>query len=1258
MSEGRLDYSIRLDTDQLQRDAESSKKAFEDIGKSAADVGSTIDRSFNDKNFGGLYDMRESIKASQEYLQQLKDKYNEVANAMRNAPLGSDTSQLEADLQAVKTEIDEEEAALAGLQSRYDTISSQSVPSIRTQMRELQQTMMQLRLEGNQNTDTYRQLEQQLSRLATVQRQVNQERKMGSSGATDIAAWLQGVQGLAGAYTAASGVMSIFVKDQEKLMAIQTKLQSLMSILIGLQQVSNTLHSTSAFRLRALTTVQTAYNAVIAKTSTALRALGVSAAAADVAAKALTATLTLGLSIAITAVISLLNKFSDAQDQAAESAKKVVEFESSAREERIQAAAQLKTYIARIDKFNGTREQEQALLSELNQKYGETFGYYNTLTDWYDVLINKGKAYIDTLYRQAKAQALVTAAVEADQKVAEIQARGAGAYRQGVGARFLEGGLPAIFRSEEDIMARAESDYNSALTAAQYVRDTALKLATEEATAAQKINEEAGLGGYTRPSTPSTTPTRTTAIADNSEKEKKEREKAIKDTNSLILTLLNENEKAQVDIMEDGYQKQMAQLDYQYTQELAKIEDYREKFKELNETSGVAVGLDGLTDVQRDLLLRQEDLAYENRYKAQQALLAKNLQGIMTYSQEREKILKEYADKEESLYEHDEQGNRTGLREGVTQENVENLNANRDKDLQALGDAYLSREDWYQSFCNAITQLSLEKLKELLAMAQASLEEMKANGYSEEDIAKMEAMIRDIQEQTEKMETSPSKDSTNDWQKLYKTLNQCEKEFEKVGDSIGGTVGEIIKATGQITTRVLSMFNSLNNLTEQFKKTTDAVEDAAEGGVDIIKKTADTATTAVKKTADGTSKAIKVVEQASAILTVISAALSIATAIANLFNNDDKKQKQIENLQQQIDQLQWELDNTAAVRIQNQLGDALTVVRDIYAQTVKEIERMHSANSSYADSATKSMTRVQKETEAYNKSIQKIADTYANLEYTTTHVLGTEQYSNAREQLENYAEQLMLIQEQYDLENKKKKTDEQQLQEYQQQMDEIAEKMATLVDELVEDIIGGSAADIASQLGDAFVEAFQAGEDAAQAWGDTVDDIVSNIIKNMLITEILEPQIGKIFDEYEKMWYKNGQFQGTEAVIASMSSFADELNAVQNDFAAVWDALSEEMLDYFTTDSERTGVNQGIASASQESVDELNGRATAIQSHTYSINETTKSMLVTSNLILQSIVNIEGNTDGLSTRMATVESYVKEMRDTTNDMYRLGVKIR
>ena len=190
-------------------------------------------------------------------------------------------------------------------------------------------------------------------------------------------------------------------------------------------------------------------------------------------------------------------------------------------------------------------------------------------------------------------------------------------------------------------------------------------------------------------------------------------------------------------------------------------------------------------------------------------------------------------------------------------------------------------------------------------------------------------------------------------------------------------------------------------------------------------------------------------------------------------------------------------------------------------------------------------------------------------------------------------------------------------------------------------------------------EAFAAGEDAAEAWGKKVDEIVGDILKRMLVNKFLEEPLGDIFNKYKSKWFPDGQFAGIQAVIDSMSQFRADINGTYNAFSDIMAQVPEDLHELFTdVDAERSAVEKGIAQASQDSVDELNGRATAIQGHTYSINENTKLLVSTSSSILQSVLNIEGNTDMLNTKVDRLESDMRAMRSDISDMATRGITIK
>lgn len=452
--------------------------------------------------------------------------------------------------------------------------------------------------------------------------------------------------------------------------------------------------------------------------------------------------------------------------------------------------------------------------------------------------------------------------------------------------------------------------------------------------------------------------------------------------------------------------------------------------------------------------------------------------------------------------------------------------------------------------------------------------------------------------------------------------------------------------------------------------TIDAVLDAASTVMDAIgdvgKGVAEGVETTVAATAQGATAAaatgataISTIEKASVILAVISAALQVATAIANLFNNDEAKQKEIENLQSRIDQLQWELDNSDAVRLQNNVGDAVQRLRDVYAETTEEVLQLHLTTQQYGNNWTRIFAHMRYDNEIFEKSIEKIADAYANVAYTADKALGGKKYDEGRKQLENLAEQQLLIQKQINAEQGKKKTDHGKIKEWENQIREIAQEMASIINEMLEDIIGYTAEDLASELGNAFFEAAKRGEDAMEAWHKKVNEIVADVLQRMLVQKYLEERIGGLFDKYKKQWFgENGEFKGIDSVIGSMDGFADELNQVGEEFNAIYQGLSDNLKGYFTGDAEREGTSKGIATASQDSVDENNARLTTIQGHTYTLVQGMNDLNRTSNAVLDKLTGIEKNTSETNDKLDKVDKNIKEIRDTVDDIDRKGLKLR
>lgn len=708
-------------------------------------------------------------------------------------------------------------------------------------------------------------------------------------------------------------------------------------------------------------------------------------------------------------------------------------------------------------------------------------------------------------------------------------------------------------------------------------------------------------------------------------------------------------QRARIDAMDEGLEKVLAENELNHKAELEAIERQKEdtlrKIQEREKTiwesenpdwkkkgltftptttelpKDVASQFDALTKAANDRLVTDNKKALDDM-----------LSDYMSYEQKRSKIKEEYDKKRQSLYNED-----GSFRSGVSQGNVDELNRSETEALKAVDEEFAQREATYQSWMEAIANMTLRQLEAVLAKAEQELAELEQSGDADDSqMAVARAKVNTARKKVEKAnadnDLTPGKRTIKEWEDLYKTLMEAEKEFESVGDAVEGTAGKIISSAGQIMTSTLSMINSIITL-------------------------ATTSSTGIQTAATASAKAIQTVEKASVILTIISAAMQVAMAIINLFNKDDEYQEEIERLQERINQLQWELENTEASRL-NENIDILKLVKSTYAEVTTEVLKLHSAGMSTWGSFYQIIGKVIYKEEILKKTSQEIAKTYANLEYTVDKALGEKRFDDAKNQLANIAQQQLLIQEQIRNEDAKKKTDHDKIADWERQIIELGEEANKIINDIVEEIMGGSAADLASELGDAFIEAFRAGEDAAEAWGEKVDDIVANVIKRMLVSKYLEEQLGDIFDKYKSKWYKDGEFAGIDAIMESMNGFANDLNAVGDEFQTIWDSLPDSIKNLITvTDDAREASERGIATASQESVDENNGRLTVIQGHTYTMNENVKLIVLLGDKILEAINIIRANTEYCK-RLDNIDKQISSMRNKLDEIGDDGLRVK
>ena len=211
----------------------------------------------------------------------------------------------------------------------------------------------------------------------------------------------------------------------------------------------------------------------------------------------------------------------------------------------------------------------------------------------------------------------------------------------------------------------------------------------------------------------------------------------------------------------------------------------------------------------------------------------------------------------------------------------------------------------------------------------------------------------------------------------------------------------------------------------------------------------------------------------------------------------------------------------------------------------------------------------------------------------------------------------------------------------------------------MDDYLGGIFGNYASDIMDAVIDAFERGTDAAEAFGDVTKKVMRNVAKDMVQAAVLQPVIQKQSELVKQAFASGNREEYIKALGEASRAFADVQKVAQEEYKNMADIFKKNGND-LTADStaSREASQKGIATASQDSVDELNGRMTAVQGHTFDIAENTRMLLATTNEILKGVVGIERNTGNVHTRLSVVEQHLKSVKDTVGDIALKGIKIK
>lgn len=481
---GGLSFEISGSNDKLLSVLNESKKAIQNFSTAAVSGGKGIDRAFEnaaaaiEKGFADIDRIVDTNKAS---LAKLQEEYkrlsSEAAKAFSEARDADYRRYIEAakniqseitlreklinEAQASADQLLQEEKALKKQKETAEKNVSTQI-SLRTQLRNVREELALLEANGQRGTEAFKKLQQEAGRLTDAIGDATTQARIFSHDNWGLQGMISGLSGVVGAFSAAQGAVALFAGENEDLQKVMLKVQSLMSITIGLQQVANTINKDSAFML---TTVAKAKELLAAATNKLTIALGGS----TIAAKALMATLTLGLSVAITVIIAALSKL---QSKQAEAKKAQEEFNKKVSEAAGKPVAAYRALQTEWISLSGSLKEREKWVQDNADNFKELGFSVRDAKEAEELLVSNSSKFVEAMMLRAKAAATSELAIEKYKAVIEAQNKldatpkayvsKKGTYTDGYGVKRKGTVLEKsdTWKEAEEALTKAEAEYN------------------------------------------------------------------------------------------------------------------------------------------------------------------------------------------------------------------------------------------------------------------------------------------------------------------------------------------------------------------------------------------------------------------------------------------------------------------------------------------------------------------------------------------------------------------------------------------------------------------------------------------------------------------------------------------------------------------------------------------------------------------------------------------------------------------------------
>ncbi len=666
--------------------------------------------------------------------------------------------------------------------------------------------------------------------------------------------------------------------------------------------------------------------------------------------------------------------------------------------------------------------------------------------------------------------------------------------------------------------------------------------------------------------------------------------------------LENKVAQSRIDAMDEGFEKEKAQMELNHKKELQEIGRQRQDY------------INAIIQMEKEAFDAKEKLkaSKDKNYKTKAFdsstvsvdTSAFDIMGKETRERQKMEIADFYKDSLSEYQDYVTKYNATREKFAKERERYKNAGASgaqlkeidyqEEETLKAIDKEFASREESFNSWADSVIDLSLEKLRELLNQAYQEMMNMEISDPDNPDLAGKRAKVDTLRNALEKKkieeEVSPGK-STKDWDKLYKVLTDVNDVFEEIGDTVGGTFGEIISLAGGIASSSLQAVGAIKAINAE----------------------------------------MSALDKASTVLAAISAGMKIISGIGGFFKEKfGADYSEYEALKSQYDTLIdiWDqlidkkmeyIDIDYGIEAQKAADEAARLVNVQIERQRQLIKQLASSGSSAGSHSLGYRINDRLTAEDYER-ISGLVGEKITAEYQL--------WDLSSEQMEKLLTDERLVSVLGEV-NGEFIDYIQNIADYGEQLEEIAQKEKEALTGIGLDEFKSGYVDLLSDL-----------DSTNEEFADNFEKYLQNAIFSSLIANKYKEEIESLYNQWAADSESGGKLTPEEA---------ERLRQEQKELDEKLLAEREQLMNDFGwktsgVASDRQASSAVKVQASQESVDETNGRLTAIQETGYRIENANQQQAI-------AITELKGSISGLLSKMGGMYNISDETRTILANSY-------